>query len=394
MKETKSNHTHTNAKISQQTSQEALPQASSEEHGEVGYSPETKNDFGYTPPNVQQTITRLYNAPGQTIRRQMFSSLQRAYGNAYVARVAINFNDKPKNSLQRHADHDHTDEMGAAGAVQRHPEGTALASANPAAANAEIARPPRQAAGAASTPAAPEAAPAAPEAASAAPEVSSATVETVIPIKPGTMPTLTLASSQAILKTSFGKIHEIVQGTIVILDNQDACHTKYDEINKGRPNPYNGRQPWADGDAKKYIPGLQGFADAPTVYINKETRLTSTTVHEMLHINTASGFRAAVGETINEGTTEILALKALADASVTPTAGVEAYPTQRNLVKKLIGLVGEETLTKAYFNGAASLVEAFETLQGVGSFAKLKTAMEALDSAKVTELVKPVPKAT
>ena len=110
----------------------------------------------------------------------------------------------------------------------------------------------------------------------------------------------------------------------------------------------------------------------------------------MLHLNTAAGFRGAVGETINEGTTEMLALKTLDVAGVPATPGVQAYPTQVGMVRKLAAFVGEDTLISAYFGGAATLTDAFEALAGKGSWATLKDYAEKLDE---TNFVKSLTKA-
>ncbi len=100
----------------------------------------------------------------------------------------------------------------------------------------------------------------------------------------------------------------------------------------------------------------------------------------MLHLNTAADFRAAVGETVNEGATEYLARKAVTAAGI-PLGTAQAYPEQRAIVVQMIGVVGEATLIQSYFGGSSILINAFNALQGPGKFAQLRPLAEALPDA-------------
>lgn len=201
-------------------------------------------------------------------------------------------------------------------------------------------------------------------------------------LTPGAM---SLAAAQSILQGQFGGTKDIVPGTIVILADQPACAAKYDEIQIARGVLRPDGSAWAMGDCAKddAAEGVltQGFAEAGIVYVNGETTLVTTTAHEILHNNVGAGFRAAVGETFNEGVTELLARRAL-KASGVKVPSVTAYPDQVKFTEKLEKLVGEKVLTDAYFNGAPGLITKFEELKGVGTFATLKTHAEALDEAK------------
>ena len=208
------------------------------------------------------------------------------------------------------------------------------------------------------------------------------------PPAPATPKVMDLAKAEEVLTKSYGKIKTMVPGKIVMLADREAAWRQYDENNKGRQNPYNGNKPWEDGDAKKYIPGLDGFASKSkgTVYVNLETKLATTTPHEMLHNNTEAGFRGVVGETINEGATEYLALKALKDSSV-PLMSGRAYPDEVAFVTKLVKLVSEPCLIDAYFNGASKLTDKFDEMQGKGEFAKMKPLAEAKKYADAEKLL-------
>ena len=198
-------------------------------------------------------------------------------------------------------------------------------------------------------------------------------------LTPGAM---NLAAAQSILQGQFGGTKDIVPGTIEILADQPACAAKYDEIQIARGVLRPDGSAWQMGDCAKddAAEGVltQGFAEGGIVYVNGETTLVTATAHEILHNNVAAGFRAAVGETFNEGVTELLARRALKAAGV-KVPSVTAYPDQVKFTEKLEKLVGEKVLSDAYFSGAAGLISKFEELKGVGTFVTLKTHAEALD---------------
>jgi hypothetical protein len=217
-------------------------------------------------------------------------------------------------------------------------------------------------------PAAPagETAPAAPE--GAAPE-------------PVTPEAASLAQTQAVLNQSFGKTKpiEIPPGEIYLLDDQEATWAKYDRFMKGQPNPFNDDQPWTDGDAKKYSPGLTAFYHWGTIFVNKQQPLGTAVVHELLHANEADGFGDAVGRALREGATQYLTITALNAAHIPLDEGL-FYPMETSWVHRLIALLGEDTtLINAYFLGADTLIAKVDALKGAGSFAKLKDALARLD---------------
>jgi hypothetical protein len=189
--------------------------------------------------------------------------------------------------------------------------------------------------------------------------------------------TMDAATAQAALQTAYGSTKAITTFTIVWLKNQADAWAQYDAQSIGLMNPNTTPpSPWKKGDAKKLLPGLVGWADAPNakVYLLKTTDLPTATAHEMLHMNTAADFRGKVGEAINEGATEYLAIQALNKAGVkTSGKGIAvAYPDQEKMIEKLVSIIGEPALVNAYFNGAQSLIDAVDALEGPGSFAKLK----------------------
>jgi hypothetical protein len=197
---------------------------------------------------------------------------------------------------------------------------------------------------------------------------------------------MSLATAQTVLTGAFGGVKTIVPGSIVILADQPACAAKYDEVCMASHVPRPDGSAWKAGDcaADDAAAGVQteGFAWEGIVYVNGKTTLVTATAHEMLHLNTAAGYRTAMGETFNEGSTEYLARKAIAAAGITVPA-VTAYPTQITITQALIDLVGESALISAYFGGAGALTDLVKT-KATGTWAQIRTAAEALqvDTAK------------
>jgi hypothetical protein len=209
-------------------------------------------------------------------------------------------------------------------------------------------------------------------------------------LTPGAM---SLASAEKILQGSYGGLKKIVPGSVEILADQAACSAKYDEVCI-RDGVKNNGQPWKAGDRAKMDAAkhvlTQGFAWKGVVYVNGKTTLVTATAHEILHNNTEPKFRAAVGETFNEGVTETLARQALTDAGITVPAKT-AYPTQVALTKLLIDLVGIDVVKNAYFTDVQGLLDAYKLKAG-STWAALKQAAEALDTEKVKEALKPAVK--
>lgn len=201
---------------------------------------------------------------------------------------------------------------------------------------------------------------------------------------------MSLATAQTVLTGAFGGVKAIVPGSIVILADQPACAAKYDEVCIASHVPRPDGSAWKAGDcaADDAAAGVQteGFAWEGIVYVNGKTTLVTATAHEMLHLNTAAGYRAAMGETFNEGSTEYLARKAIAAAGITVPA-VTAYPTQIVITKALIDLVGESALISAYFGGAGALTDLVKT-KAKGTWAQIRTAAEALQVDTAKDLLK------
>ncbi len=193
-----------------------------------------------------------------------------------------------------------------------------------------------------------------------------------------------LQQAQNILQKTFGNVKQIEPGNVVLLDDRAAIWTSYDDvcIRNGVKikDPVTGVQrPWQAGDAQARFPhGLNGFADNNTVYVNKQTSSPTTTAHEMMHNNAAPDFRGAVGETLNEGTTQYLTIKALKAEGIQLPDRLP-YPDETRLVEALSGTVGEDAVTRAYFGGGKALAEALDALGGPDTFNKFRALADAKD---------------
>jgi hypothetical protein len=160
-------------------------------------------------------------------------------------------------------------------------------------------------------------------------------------------------------------------------------------------------QPWANGPWKEGYSALMfttfyGFANTfdGIMYIVEnpggagggggEDQQLPTIVHEMLHLNAAGGFADAVKGAVDEGMTEKLTIKALQQAGKTIKA---EYADERAFVDRLIALVGEGTLTSAYFGGASILIGAFEAIRGEGKWAALMNALSTGRDDRVKALL-------
>ena len=210
---------------------------------------------------------------------------------------------------------------------------------------------------------------------------------------PASPQAMSLATAQTLLTNSYGDVREIVPGNITIVDTYEALCQAYDDDCIARGVTFDGPggpRPWRRGDCAAEDARLnvttQGFAVPGTtrVYVLKTSTLPTVTAHELLHANTAPGFRAAVGEATNEGATEYLALKALTDGGVS-TAGGVAYPDQVAAVRQLVALVGESALIGGYFNTERTLITAFEAVTDT-AFSRLKGA-GTLDTGHMAALL-------
>jgi hypothetical protein len=197
------------------------------------------------------------------------------------------------------------------------------------------------------------------------------------------------ATALEVLTQAYGAVKEIEPGKRVLVRDREALWARADKVFEGRKNPFNGDQPWAKGDAEKYVPGADGFADpgTNTMYLNKQALSGTNAVHEMLHLNAAGDFDAGVGMAIAEGVTEYLAVKALLDAFI-PMTGRVAYRDAVTLVTRLVNLVvGPDVLIAAYFTGADALIARYDGLKGTGAFAELRAAAERKDWTEAGMLV-------
>lgn len=97
---------------------------------------------------------------------------------------------------------------------------------------------------------------------------------------------------------------------------------------------------------------IHGFQHDGTAYVQQAYSMTSTVIHESMHLLSHEGkaLRAALGKEFDEGATEYLARKVAAELGLMSSA----YPTSVVLVSRLIHhyrVFSEAALCGAYFNG-------------------------------------------
>lgn len=195
-----------------------------------------------------------------------------------------------------------------------------------------------------------------------------------------------------VLQGAYGLVnpHPFAQTQVVTLASQAEMYRRYDDVTSSKRlyNAHSGR-PWALGDASTAFPtGLDGFSDRDSgvVYLNVRRGVATTLPHEVLHVNSSSEFVSAVGDEINEGMTEQLALDALATAGVRPPAAAH-YPQERALVAELTRVVGRERMVQAYFQGGQALADVI-ALVGPDTFGSIKGAANAHNTSAAIELLR------
>jgi hypothetical protein len=184
---------------------------------------------------------------------------------------------------------------------------------------------------------------------------------------------LSKEKSKQILQDAFCDYTTISEGKVEVLE-QAAFQVAYDKIY--------GTTKWSWEKWVKPLHGnLNGFAHDGVNYINKNMANTGTVPHEMLHNNAAADWRPFVGSQFDEGATDVLKQHALKKAGL---SSPNSYPDQISCVEKLLdsGVTKEKLFTAYLKGGAASIVGEHVDKTCKGSWADVKTAMEAKDWAK------------
>jgi len=184
---------------------------------------------------------------------------------------------------------------------------------------------------------------------------------------------LTKDRGKQILQDAFGSYKTITEGTVEVLE-QAKFQEAYDKI-------YGTSQYSWDKWVKPIHGNLNGFAYGGVNYINKAMANTGTVPHEMLHNNAAADWRPFVGSQFDEGSTDVLKQAALKKAGLTSP---NSYPDQISCVQAFLdsGVTADQLFTAYLKGGAATIVGAHVDSACAGSWADVKTAMEAKDWAK------------
>jgi len=309
---------------------------------------------GGDPPPADQVANSIQRMPDKDQRQQHFSSVQRLYGNTFAAEVA------------GHVGGD---------MVQRHPPGAPLLGGTE---TAEGGSDPEAGEQAAPQPAGGEAAIAESGERGGAPAAAGPGAPVEL-----SMPTLQTTFARDAIQRTFGRAaggRRIVTGDITVVADRAALYAQYDrlQIEGRRTNRDTGRR-WEMGDKLRWNTrrGLRtnAFAHSGRIWIDATQTDPTATVHEMLHVNTASSFLTTVGRVINEGTTQRFALRVIRASGHAVTGSERTYVQEQDIVNRLVPIIGEGTLQNAYFNNPSILVQTYEALMGARSFAVLKRTL-------------------
>jgi hypothetical protein len=180
---------------------------------------------------------------------------------------------------------------------------------------------------------------------------------------------------------------EIVPGNITVVPDQDTLYQAYDQWCIDNGVTRDDGSAWALGNKRADDDAagvrMNAFAEpepGTNIWVDATGTDPTATVHEMLHINTASGFRAAVGEIVNEGTTQRLAVRAVEAAGESVAGSEFTYQREQEVVQAIADLVGDDTVTNAYFNGADTLISKYnEKVDDEDGWASLKALLDAND---------------
>lgn len=136
------------------------------------------------------------------------------------------------------------------------------------------------------------------------------------------------------------------------------------------------------GSVDEDYPYVNAFVDRsttpPTVWIHEERQTPATVLHEALHLYSDSAMRDNYGKQVNEGTTEYFTRLIVEQEHLERRTGI--YDDEHEAIRQLVGVIGEDTLREAYFEGdTAALEQAVDNARGAGTFATWLGHMQAED---------------
>jgi hypothetical protein len=171
----------------------------------------------------------------------------------------------------------------------------------------------------------------------------------------------------AILKKAFGgrvktetKVQAVSSGT-ELQSKYDAAMMRQQKKFRaeGNKDPTDKLPDWGPGDAAKFkdtadAESFKGFNDpsSGSVFIDtskKPDDQVATITHEMLHASAAGDFQSTLGKRVDEGMTEKLTQNAFIISGYTAPTGQNE--SEVSFIQDLAAIVGEGTLTSAYFGG-------------------------------------------
>jgi hypothetical protein len=122
-------------------------------------------------------------------------------------------------------------------------------------------------------------------------------------------------------------------------------------------------------EAEEREPDTNAFRDGSEIHLHQDRGEPGTAVHESMHLFSNTEYRDQLGLNVNEGTTEYFAKKLCAEQKIKRG---DFYPDQYRSVKKLVGAVGEDTVTNAFFKGDIDALRTAVDATGGGFFNKVR----------------------
>ncbi len=134
-----------------------------------------------------------------------------------------------------------------------------------------------------------------------------------------------------------------------------------------RINPNTGKA-FTEAEAKAFFKATEAFRDGSEIYVNQAIGEPATVLHEAIHLFCDTRFRDKYKFNVNEGTTAYFSRVVSAEQKISLE---QQTPDERKAVEKLVGVVGQDKVADAYFNGKLTEMEtAVDAAKGAGTFAR------------------------
>jgi hypothetical protein len=129
-----------------------------------------------------------------------------------------------------------------------------------------------------------------------------------------------------------------------------------------------------NAQATAMAPNVNAYRDGNEMHLGLDRGETATAIHESMHVFQHDDYPGQLGFNVKEGTTEYMT------RIITTQQGIPRgnfYPRQLQSIRRLVALVGRDTVADAYFEGKiGDLRTAVDDAQGNGTFNNWVTFMK------------------